>query len=122
MFKQKWYTEAISFYRESAKFGDVKSQFQLGLAYYNGWDLLNVSLPISFDKTTARYCFCESAKGGNSKAAYYMGHVYENGQGVPIDKYQALAWYNESKSRGYLPAIECIERLHKKGYIYIPEG
>jgi hypothetical protein len=51
-----------------------------------------------------------------------MGQINEKERGARVDKYHALAWYNESKARGYLPDIECIERLHKQGYVLVPEG
>jgi TPR repeat protein len=128
MFKQERYEEAIKYYYESANLGDANAQLQLALACYNFWGLdspgylKHIPMHIRLDKRNARRWFYESAKGGNNEAAYYMGHLYENGQTVPVDKYHALAWYNESKARGYLPAIECIERLHKQGYIHVPKG
>jgi TPR repeat protein/serine/threonine protein kinase len=40
------------------------------------------------------------ADAGNSRAQTYMGVLYDNGQGVPQDDAQAVAWYSKAADQG----------------------
>jgi TPR repeat protein len=132
-FDRQKYSEAKEFFQFAAKLDHSLSQFHIGLCYYNRWgldsseidksgndDCIGNTLPL--DKKLALEWFVDSAEQGHAEAAYYVGQIYENGEETPIDKYCALGWYHKSKSKGYDPADECIDRLLKQGYVYVPKG
>jgi TPR repeat protein len=40
-----------------------------------------------------------------------LGYLYENGEGVPMDRSEAVKWYKLAAERGHKGAKESIERL-----------
>ena len=60
--------------------------------------LLGAAVEVNFAEVRAR------AEGGDAKAQSDLGAMYNNGQGVPKDQAEALAWFRRAADQGYAPA------------------
>ena len=80
---------------EKAEQGDVYSQYDLALMYFDGKDV-----PQNMDQATS--LLLEAANRGHLRAQQYLASLYESGSlGFPKDKDKAEYW---SKLRGRLPS------------------
>ena len=90
--------EAVGWYRETARLGDARAQFTLGLLYANG-----KGVPENGKEAVVWYR--RAADQGHARAQYNLGWMYANGKGVPADEVQAAAWYREAADQGHAKAI-----------------
>jgi TonB family protein len=69
--------------------------------------LNNGQFKIAYDE------FFKYAKRGDHQAQYYIGTMYLNGNGVPVDIYQANAWFNLALSYGSPDAKGMISKIRR---------
>jgi TPR repeat protein len=83
------YTEAFSFFTESAEQGDIRAQNFLGILYLNGTG-------VEKNNTIAFKWFVEAATRGLSSAQFNIANMYEKTN----EKIEAYAWYNVAQAYG----------------------
>ena len=83
----------VKAWRKSAKQGDDKAQFNLGLMYAYGQ-----SSPKNYVEALKWYR--KSAEQGNSDAQNNLGLIYANGRGVPKDYVEAVKWLRKAAEQG----------------------
>ena len=89
--------EGVKWLRKSADQNHASAQTVLGILYYNGFG--NV---IKQNWNEARRLFREAAKQGNSESQYYLGEIFFDGNGVQMNRKEALRWYKRSSTAGYV--------------------
>ena len=67
------------------------------------------------DYHTAFTGFKKLAEQGNTSAQNNLGFMYYNGQGVPKDEQQAVAWYRKAAEQGYAMAQSNLGLMYYKG-------
>ncbi len=67
------------------------------------------------DYATARTCFEAAGQAGHAEAMNDLGDLHYEGQGVPQDRAQALAWYRKSAALGLAKAEANIGYLYGQG-------
>jgi len=93
---------------EAAQQGDIKAQFQLGIAYYTGDG-------VKQNYQTAVKWFLNVANAGFASAQHNLGVVYSNGQGVPQNFKEAVKWYRKAAEQGDVRAQNNLARLYQTG-------
>lgn len=88
-----------------ARKGDVKAQFETGLALRNGWGT-------EVDKTAAREWFEKSAAGGDADAMLALGHMYYVGDAGERDYDAARGYYANAVTHGRVQAAVAANELH----------
>lgn len=83
----------IEGFRKAAEQGDATAQYELGIRYYNGYDVKKDY------KESVRWLH-EAAKQGHAKAQNYLGVCYQHGQGTKKDFKEAVRWYHEAAMQG----------------------
>lgn len=121
-------------FRLAAEQGDSKAQYNLGVMYLNGEDVLdkdpvegvkwlkksahqnNVDAQIKLgelyikgkdvkrDYSEAAKWYEMAAQQGSPEAQYILGNMYKTGLGVPIDHDKAKMWFQKAAQQGYLKA------------------
>jgi TPR repeat protein len=71
-------SEAIRWYRKSARQGDERAMFSLGQIAY--WEQ---------DFAEALLWFQRAVKKGHSRSEYWIGKIHWRGQGIPQDRHKA---------------------------------
>jgi TPR repeat protein len=74
------------------------------------------------DYATAFREFAPAGKQGNAEAEAYLGRMYLLGQGVPVDRNEAIKWFKASGDQGNADAqffLGCIYLLPRKD---VPQG
>jgi TPR repeat protein len=56
-----------------------------------------------------------AAANGDSNAMYNLGVSYHDGQGVPRDYAQAVAWYRKAVDLGHVAAMNNLGFMHRNG-------
>jgi TPR repeat protein len=56
-----------------------------------------------------------AAEAGSAEAALAVGVMYANGEGVPQDNVQALAWLARAAKAGHGPAMVTLAQVHLRG-------
>lgn len=82
-------SEAMSWYRKSAKQGYTRAQCNLATMYVNAQKY-----------TDALDWFRKAAAQGSGRAQFCLGGMYELGQGVEQDYNEALKWYLKAAEHG----------------------
>lgn len=82
------YDEAFAWFSKAAEQGHAKAQYGLGFMYLN----------IKNEPSAAFDWFLKAAKQGNLDAADNLVLMYNTGQGVELDKEQAVYWQGVIKS------------------------
>jgi TPR repeat protein len=115
--KTPQYGEGFACLDASAKGGDVKAQFFLGMAFNEGIKVKNAQDEdyIPQDKIQARYWLEQSAKQGDSEAQFYLARLYQAGQGGNADGTLARYWYEKSAKQGNTEAQKELATLYLKG-------
>ena len=98
---------AVKWYRLAAEAGEVMSQLDLGVCYYNGDCGLDV------DYREAVKWFVKAAEQGNAKGQYLTGRCYGHGKGVKQSDEEAFKWLRLAARQGYEPAQELL-RINKQ--------
>jgi TPR repeat protein len=78
--------QALYWYQKAAEQGKVESQMLLGVAYYNGGNL------VAQDFALARHWYMMAAEGGNRNAQLQLAVMDHIGQGGPADDVSAYKW------------------------------
>lgn len=81
-----------------------ESKSSLGLCYRSG-------IGFEQDYNMSFKLFREAALKDEPMAQYLMGQAYENGEGVEIDRDEAINWYKLSASNGYSLAQTALENI-----------
>lgn len=97
----------ISDLRRKAAQGDAEAQYNLGMLYYEGYD-------VNQDYATARQWWEEAAAEGNAWAQYRLGVLYSKGRGVPQDDATAREWFEKAAAQGVSFTVK--ETLPKKTF------
>jgi len=79
--------------KKQAAAGDVKAQYNLGVAYANGYG-------VSEDKSEAIRWWRKAADQGYVKAQFRLGVAYDLGDGVPRDEAESVRWYRKAADQG----------------------
>ncbi|MFN0313610.1 MAG: tetratricopeptide repeat protein [Burkholderiales bacterium] len=96
-----------------ARAGEAEAQYQLGMAYRNGWG----TKP---DALAAVIWLREAADQGHARAQHVLGSMYEAGEGVPVSLEKARAWYTKSADSGFAEAQRSLARLTRQGSDAVP--
>jgi len=59
-----------------------------------------IAAMVKRDYVTALRELRPAAERGDAEAQYRLGRMYEFGQGVPVDKAQAMTWFRKSVAQG----------------------
>ncbi|KTD67973.1 TPR repeat protein [Legionella steelei] len=105
--------EGIRLLTQSAERGNRKSQYNLGMAYYEGYGLDN-------DKKKALFWLIKAAENGEEKAQYNVGIMYLRGEGTIKNKNKALYWIKKSADQGFTPAINLLSQIKEVNEKPIP--
>jgi len=92
--------------QESARQGDAKSQYQLGLQYTSG-EFQNY-------KKAAKW-FRKAARQGNQGAQYMLGITYYVGRGLPRDYAKARNWFQKAADQGHARAQYQLGEIYMNG-------
>jgi TPR repeat protein len=103
----RFYADALKWYRKAADQGEVEAYLGLGVLYCNGNG-------VPKDYAQAFSWWREAAERGNSDAEFDIGTLYENGQGVPRDIAQARIWYQKAADGGDDEAKKRIAELDRE--------
>ncbi len=84
--------EEVRVFQKLAEQGDAKSQYRLGLLYYEGSG-------VPQDYIEAVRWYRKGAEQGDSMSQYAIGYMYEMGKGVKQDNAEAALWYRKSAAQ-----------------------
>jgi len=88
----------------SKKSAQDPAAYQTGLdAYAKG------NFPLALEK------FRPLAEQGNALAQFNMGVMYRQGQGVPQDDKQAIAWWSKAAEQGHVEAMDNLGLRYGRG-------
>ena len=88
------YATALREWRPLAESGNRNAQFNLGLAYENGFG-------VAVDVAQAARWYRRAAEQDDRTAQAYLAEMYAKGLGVPRDDIEALRWYRTAAERGH---------------------
>ena len=95
-------------FRKTAEQGNVKGQYNLGVAYYYGKGVKQ-----SYSK--ALYWFRKAAEQGNADAQLLLGLVYYSGHGVSRSYSKAVYWFKKSAEQGNMHAQNNLGAAYDSG-------
>ena len=93
--------------REKALNGDVREQFLLGTAYFEGSG-------VEKNDWEAAHWFQRAADQGHAKAMTSLGIMYCLGRGVPKDAIEGVKWLIIAARRGHAPAKKALDTAKAK--------
>ena len=103
-FEKKDFVKAFHWFSISAKQGDAKGMYNLGVLYLQGKG-------VKEDRQLAFDWFRKSADKGNIDGQYNTGFSYEYSRGVEKDDEQAFAYYLKAAEQGHEKAqLKLLER------------
>ena len=88
---------ALSALKSSAKSGDARAEYYLGIAYDSGQ-----GVPQNYAK--AAYWYQKAAQQGFAEAENNLGNAYYSGQGVPQNYAKGVYWFQKAAQQGYARA------------------
>ncbi len=100
---------AIQCYRRAAKLGQAQAQFNLGVMYDNGNDV------VEKDERLAVEWYRNAAEQGHVEAQYNLAVMYDNGQGVVKDRDMAAKWYRKAAEQGDAKAQYNLGVMYERG-------
>ena len=106
--QQQNYPEALYYYEQAAKLGDVTSQYLLGKMYDDAKGTAKNM------RQAARW-YTQAAKQGHSKAQATLGYMYSKGNGVNQDYSQAVNWYQKAAEQGHINAQYNLAYMYSLG-------
>ncbi len=95
-------------YQKSAEQGDANAQFNLGIMYDKGKDVLQ-------DYKKAVYWYQKSAKQGNASGQFNLGWMYQYGKGVEQNYKEAVYWYQKSAKQGSTSGQNNLGWMYRNG-------
>ena len=105
---RKNYPEALYYYRQAAKLGDISSQYLLGKMYESAKGTRQ-------DMRQAAIWYAQAAEQGHSKAQATLGFMYSKGNGVNQNYSQAANWYQKAAEQGHMNAQYNLAYLYTLG-------
>jgi len=94
--------------KKQAAAGDAKAQYNLGVAYANGYG-------VSEDKPEAVRWWRKAADQGYVKAEFRLGVAYDLGDGVPRDEAESVRWYRKAADQGDAEAQFSLGATYRDG-------
>ncbi len=94
--------------KTAAKRGDPEAQFELGLYYHDGLEVVR-------DYEAAGVWFQRAAQQGHPGAELALGKMCLNAEGGLPDELQAVKWIRRAAAQGYAPAQDELARLYSDG-------
>lgn len=91
------YKSAARMFREAAKKGLPRAQYELGRCYYNGQG-------VEFNIDEAVRLFTKAAEQNCCEAQFNLGLCYDGGNGLKQNYDTALKWMRRSAAGGYQAA------------------
>jgi hypothetical protein len=107
-YQQQNFPEALYYYEQAAKLGDVSSQYLLGKMYED-------AKGTEQNMRQAANWYAQAAKQGHSKAQATLGYMYSKGNGVNQDYSQAVNWYQKAAEQGHINAQYNLAYLYSLG-------
>jgi len=107
-YQQQNYPEALYYYLQAAKLGDMSSQYLLGKMYAD-------AKGTEQNSRQAANWYAKAAKQGHSKAQATLGFMYSKGNGVNQDYSQAVNWYQKAAAQGHVNAQYNLAYLYSLG-------
>ncbi|TCK03003.1 tetratricopeptide repeat protein [Marinobacterium mangrovicola] len=94
---------------EKASQGDADAQYQMGLRFTNGADVLQ-------DYTMGLRYFTDAAEQGHSNAQYMLGMAYYLGRGTHVDYEEARHWLKPAAQQHHREAMHYLGEIYFNGY------
>ena len=91
--------EGFNWMKQGADLGDPLAADALATFYYRGWGATETNL------VNYRIWRLKAALLGATEAQFFMGQSYRNGDGVPIDPDNSLAWYSKAAAKNHPEAL-----------------
>jgi TPR repeat protein len=107
-YNEKDYINAVYWWKEAAKQGDIEAQNNLGECFYKGQG-------VKQNYEQAVYWWKEAARQGDEKAQYNLGKCFYEGQGVEQNYEQAVYWYKKAAELGDENAQYNLGLCYEKG-------
>ncbi len=104
--------QAITYFKQAADSGNVKSQLYLGGIYYNGLG------GVDKDINKALPYLKKAADNGDVTAQLYLGKIYYNGESGNKDEKMALLWYDKAAAQGNEYAIDFKKKYQREHESY----
>jgi TPR repeat protein len=92
-YKANNFAVAFKEFSSSAKQGDARSRFAIGMMYHNGQG-------VPKDYTQAASWYRKAAEQGHAASQYSLGLMYSKGEGIQQDSEQAVGWYRKAAEQG----------------------
>lgn len=108
-YKAEKYSQAMNFYKEAAKQGSAKAEFNIGYLYDYGWG-------VAENEQEALKWYLMAAAQGYADAEYNIGILYEKGEGVTQDYQEAMKWFLKAAAQGNNEAEFKIGYYYENGY------
>lgn len=102
--EDKWEVQWTS---QSATYGDVQSQFDLGRLYAEG-------KKVQQDYVKAAIWYEKAAAQEHIESMYALANLYLDGLGIEKDVKKALFWFKQAAMRDYIPAQRRLYEVYSK--------
>ncbi|MBQ9395481.1 MAG: SEL1-like repeat protein, partial [Proteobacteria bacterium] len=99
---------AVEWYQRSARQGYKIGQFNLGIAYRDGF--------VTKDDKLAFMWFKKAANQGYEKAQTEVGRLYHYGIGVDRDDKEAIKWFRKAAEKNYSRAMNWMGVMYVNGF------
>ncbi len=104
--------EAVHWFEKAAEQDHVDAQYDLGLCYLNGSELVAERTRVKAElagvamtkEGMAVNSFTSAADRGHVGAQYHLGLCYLNGNGVAVNKEEAVRWFYKAVEQGHVNA------------------
>ena len=107
--EEEMWKEIAELYMKAAEEEDSEAQNELGCAYLDGMD----GLDVNYEKAVK--WFQRSMKRGNAQARNNMASCYRFGWGVEQDTKKAVEWHKELAEKGVAEAEYCLGICYRDG-------
>ncbi len=100
--------QGIKGLKRRAKFGDVDSQYELGVAYAQGKG-------VTKNLAQAAKLYRKAAEAGHLAGQVRLADALREGQGVALDASEAFSWYQMAAERRFAPAEHSLAIAYLRG-------
>ena len=101
---------ALEWAFKAAELGDADELIDIGSDIFNG------NAPYTMDKAKALEYFIFAGNCGSRLGMDNTGVCYNNGYGTPVNKEEAIAWFEKSARLGSEKAFDNLEKLYEEVY------
>lgn len=102
----KWWGAAVAQ-------GHPAARNLLALKYYYGGTVFGPEPGWSRDYGKAMSLWRPSAEAGEATSQFMLGEMYRLGQGVPVDRAEAYAWFHLALGGGYKLATDALQEMSR---------